>query len=76
MTCDLQQNLTVFCEWSQNLEDHLFLLVLRLLLEETHQLLRDVGGGKLLFAGLWKEQRGLGSEPAHEGSGLWVPVLT
>lgn len=45
-------DLTVFCKWRQNLKDHFLLLVFRLFLEETHQLLRYVGGGKLLFAGL------------------------
>ena len=44
--------ITIFCKWSQNLKDHLLLLVLCLLLEKPHQLLSDTGGGKLLFAGL------------------------
>lgn len=47
-----KSDLTVFCKWSQDLKDHFLLLVFRLLLEETHQLLCYVGGGKLLFAGL------------------------
>lgn len=47
-----KNDLTVFCKWRQNLKDHFLLLVFRLFLEETHQLLCYVGGGKLLFAGL------------------------
>lgn len=46
------EHVTVFCERRQDLKYHLLLLVLRLFLEQTHQLLGDVGGGKLLFAGL------------------------
>lgn len=47
-----KNNITIFSERRQDLENHFLLLMFSLLLEETHQLLSDVGGGKLLFAGL------------------------
>lgn len=47
-----KKHITIFCKWSQDLKNHFLLLVLRLFLEKTNQLLCNVGGGKLLFAGL------------------------
>lgn len=69
-------NVTIFSKWSQNFKDHLLLLVFCLLLEETHQLLSNVGGCKLLFAGLWKTNK---QQPASEtlrSSSIWWNYLS
>lgn len=47
-----KESVTIFCKWSQNFKDHFLLLVLHLFLEKMHQFLSNIGGCKLLFAGL------------------------
>lgn len=49
--------LTILSEWSQNLKDHLLLVMFNLFTKHPNKLLCDIRRGELLLARLWSENR-------------------
>lgn len=47
-----KMRLTILSEWSQNLKDHLLLVMFNLFTKHSHKLLCDIRRGELLLARL------------------------
>lgn len=51
----IKMRLTILSKWSQNLKDHLLLVMFNLFTKQPNQLLCDIRRGELLLAWLWSE---------------------